>query len=295
MRTFITIIHILTCIFLMLVVLLQSGRDGGMGAMGGGGSQTVFGGRGAGNFLTRLTGICAAIFMSTSMILSLIAARHGGSLESKAELFNTPPEQLEQIDPTSLEAPKEIPNPTTASLPTSEATSTSAPTSEPASEATTQAATLPGAPVNVELPAGPTLSVAPGSLEDQLVAFIKDPTTNVSKEKWFDFDRLRFATGKTELTPESTDQLNNVISILKAYPKVKIKVGAYTDNTGVAADNKKLSKERADYVKNELVKLGVTADRISAEGYGDQHPIAPNDTDENRAKNRRISLSVREK
>jgi protein translocase SecG subunit len=289
MRTFITIIHVLTCIFLMLVVLLQSGRDGGMGAMGGGGSQTVFGGRGAGNFLTRLTGICAAIFMSTSMILSLIAARHGGSLEDKVELFNEP-EPIPQIDPSTLEAPKEAPLP----LPTSEAAST--PASTPTSEATTQAASMPaGTPMTVELPAGPTLNVASGSLEDQLVAFIKDPTADISKEKWFDFDRLRFATGKTELTPESTDQLNNVISILKAYPQVKIKVGAYTDNTGVAANNVKLSQERADHVKDQLVKLGVAADRISAEGYGDQHAIAPNDTEENRSKNRRISLSVREK
>lgn len=294
MRTFITIIHVLTCIFLMLVVLLQSGRDGGMGAMGGGGSQTVFGGRGAGNFLTRLTGICAAIFMSTSMILSLIAARHGGSLEDKVEEFNEP-EPIPQIDPTTLEIPKEIPNPTSllSTLPTSEPAST--PTSGPTSEATTQATTLSATPVSVELPAGPTLNVASGSLEEQLVAFIKDPNANVSKEKWFDFDRLNFATGKTELTPESTTQLNNVISILKAYPKVKLKVGAYTDNTGKAADNKKLSQERADHVKAQLVKLGITADRISAEGYGDQHAIAPNDTDENRAKNRRISLSVREK
>ena len=277
----------------MLVVLLQSGRDGGMGAMGGGGSQTVFGGRGAGNFLTRLTGICAAIFMSTSMILSLIAARHGGSLEDKVATFNQEPETLPQIDPTTLEAPKEEPNPL-LSLPTSEPAST--PASAPTSEATTQAASLPaGTPMAVELPAGPTLNVASGSLEDQLVAFIKDPNATVTKEKWFDFDRLNFSTGKTELTPESTAQLNNVISILKAYPQVKIKVGAYTDNTGLPANNKKLSQERANHVKDQLVKLGITADRISAEGYGDQHAIAPNDTDENKAKNRRISLSVREK
>jgi protein translocase SecG subunit len=294
MRTFITIIHVLTCIFLMLVVLLQSGRDGGMGAMGGGGSQTVFGGRGAGNFLTRLTGICAAIFMSTSMILSLIAARHGGSLEDKMATFNQEPEVIPQIDPNLLEAPKEVPNPLLSTLPTS--ASTSAPTLDPTSEATTQAMSLPaGTPMAVELPAGPTLTVGSGSLEEQLVAFIKDPNATISKEKWFDFDRLKFASGKKVLTPDSADQLNNIVSILKAYPQVKLKVGAYTDNTGIAANNLKLSQERAEHVKDQLIKLGVVADRLTAEGYGDQHAVAPNDTEENRAKNRRISLSVREK
>src|SRR4029079_9633651 len=59
MNTFLTIIHILVCVFLILVVLLQAGKGGGMGIAfgGGGGSQTVFGSSGAGNFLTRLTSI----------------------------------------------------------------------------------------------------------------------------------------------------------------------------------------------------------------------------------------------
>lgn len=288
MSTFITIIHILACLFLMLVVLLQSGRDGGMGAMGGGGSQTVFGGRGAGNFLTRLTGITAAIFMATSLTLSLIAAYHGGNLDSKIEEFNT--EHLPQVDtPTTEEAP-DFEEPTEPlSIPTS------APTSEPASTPATQAASAPTGPVDVALPSGPTLNVPAGSLEAQLVAFIQDPNAELSKEKWFDFDRLRFETGKSTLTPESTEQLKNLVEILKAYPKVKVKVGAYTDNTGDPITNKTLSQQRADSVKTELTKLGITADRINAEGYGDQHPVAPNDTEENRAKNRRISISVREK
>ena len=60
MITFLTIVHIAVCLFLILVVLLQAGKGGGMGiAFGGGGSQTVFGSSGAGNFLTRLTSITA--------------------------------------------------------------------------------------------------------------------------------------------------------------------------------------------------------------------------------------------
>jgi len=71
MNTFLTIIHVIVCVFLILVVLLQAGKGGGMGiAFGGGGSQTVFGSSGAGNFLTRLTSITAVLFMVTSLVLA---------------------------------------------------------------------------------------------------------------------------------------------------------------------------------------------------------------------------------
>src|SRR5882724_10934670 len=72
MITFLTILHIVVCLFLILVVLLQAGKGGGMGIAfgGGGGSQTVFGSSGAGNFLTRLTSITAAIFLVTSLGLA---------------------------------------------------------------------------------------------------------------------------------------------------------------------------------------------------------------------------------
>jgi preprotein translocase subunit SecG len=71
MVTFLTILHVFVCLFLILVVLLQAGKGGGMGiAFGGAGSQTVFGSSGAGNFLTRLTSVTAAIFLITSLGLA---------------------------------------------------------------------------------------------------------------------------------------------------------------------------------------------------------------------------------
>ena len=71
MTTLLTVLHVLVCVFLILVVLLQAGKGGGMGiAFGGAGSQTVFGSSGAGNFLTRLTSITAAVFMLTSLGLA---------------------------------------------------------------------------------------------------------------------------------------------------------------------------------------------------------------------------------
>ena len=71
MITFLTVVHVIVCVFLILVVLLQAGKGGGMGiAFGGAGSQTVFGSSGAGNFLTRLTSITAVIFLVTSLALA---------------------------------------------------------------------------------------------------------------------------------------------------------------------------------------------------------------------------------
>jgi len=101
-----------------------------------------------------------------------------------------------------------------------------------------------------------------------------------------------FETGAPTLKPESQEQLTNIAEILKAYPAVKVKIGGYTDNVGDPATNLTLSQERATNVMNDLVKKGVAADRLTAEGYGDQHPIADNATPEGRAMNRRIALRV---
>ncbi len=74
LQTFLNIVHVFVCLFLILVVLLQQGRGGGMGSAFGGATAQVFGGRGAGNFMTRLTAICATIFMATSVSLAYLAS-----------------------------------------------------------------------------------------------------------------------------------------------------------------------------------------------------------------------------
>ena len=76
MTALVTVLHVFACLFLILVVLLQSGKGGGMGiAFGGGSSQTVFGGSGAGNFLTKATAVTACIFMLTSVTLAYFASQ----------------------------------------------------------------------------------------------------------------------------------------------------------------------------------------------------------------------------
>lgn len=143
-----------------------------------------------------------------------------------------------------------------------------------------------------KLPNGVELSIPEFGVENKLIAFIEDAQLPVDDKTWFSFDRLTFETGKATLKPESQEQLKNIAEILKAYPKVSIKLGGYTDNTGDPQANLKLSQQRADTVKADLVKLGIDASRLEAEGYGQEHPVADNSTEEGRAQNRRIDMRV---
>lgn len=161
--------------------------------------------------------------------------------------------------------------------------------------AKTMSATPPAAAEYVnKLSSGFELKGAATGIESSLVAFITDAARPVDKTTWFDFDRLTFAAGGAELDLSgSTAQLTNIVEILKAYPAVKLKIGGYTDNTGTAEANKKVSQARAEGVMKALVGMGVAADRLEAEGFGPEFPVCPaNDTDECKAKNRRISVRV---
>ncbi len=87
LTTFLDILHIFVCAVLVFVVLLQQGKGGGMGAAFGGGATTqVFGGRGAGNLLTRATAICAATFMLTSVSLAYLSSSGDRALRAKTAL-----------------------------------------------------------------------------------------------------------------------------------------------------------------------------------------------------------------
>lgn len=142
---------------------------------------------------------------------------------------------------------------------------------------------------------GVELNIPENGVENRLVTFIEDKTKLVDKKTWFSFDRLYFETGKSTLKQESQEQLKNIVAIMKAYPNVEIKLGGYTDNTGDPKKNMELSQKRAETTMQELIKLGVAAKRLKAEGYGDQHPVADNATPEGRAKNRRIDINVTKK
>jgi len=101
---------------------------------------------------------------------------------------------------------------------------------------------------------------------------------------YFDVDR-------TDLKPESRDTLDEVAKLLKADPALKLEVAGHTDNTGSAAHNLQLSAGRAAAVVNALVATyGIDRARLEPKGYGDTRPVAPNDGEANRARNRRVEL-----
>ncbi len=147
----------------------------------------------------------------------------------------------------------------------------------------------------VKLPNGVELNVPEFGVERKLIAFIEDKSKPVDRATWFSFDRLEFETGSATLKPTSAEQLKNIAEIMKAYPKVAVKIGGYTDNVGNPEANLKLSRTRAENTMQELVKLGVDKKRLEAEGYGEKHPVADNATEEGRQKNRRIDLRVTKK
>jgi preprotein translocase subunit SecG len=115
MNAVLTVLHVLVCIFLIAVVLLQRGKGAEMGAVfGGGASSTVFGSRGAGNFLTLLTKICAMAFMITSGWLSYLYTQQAGEglFEGGVETYQEEPfEQLGTVMPedTDLGTPQADP------------------------------------------------------------------------------------------------------------------------------------------------------------------------------------------
>ncbi len=116
------------------------------------------------------------------------------------------------------------------------------------------------------------------------------PEIAVEKGKAIVLEGVNFKTGSAELLPESIPILEKVVKTLKENPEIVVEIRGYTDNTGSYKANMKLSQARADAVRMYLIRNGISPDRVSAKGYGPENPIAPNDTKEGRAKNRRVEF-----
>ncbi len=101
---------------------------------------------------------------------------------------------------------------------------------------------------------------------------------------------VNFKLNSGELTAESTAILNDVSESLTIFDTITVEVAGYTDSSGSADYNQRLSQMRADTVLNYLASKGVARDRMQAVGYGEDNPVAPNDTAEGRQKNRRVEL-----
>ena len=101
-----------------------------------------------------------------------------------------------------------------------------------------------------------------------------------------------FGSGKYTLMPGAREKLAKVAGILIAYPSLDIAVGGYTDNVGGDTMNQTLSENRAGSVRDYLVQQGVSSTSVSAKGYGNSMPVAPNDNSAGRQENRRVELVV---
>lgn len=104
---------------------------------------------------------------------------------------------------------------------------------------------------------------------------------------------ILFDTGKSTLRPASVATLTKAAAILKANTSIKVEIQGHTDSQGSATANRKLSQQRADAVMTFLAKQGVTADQMTAKGYGSTQPVAPNNNEKNRQLNRRIAFAER--
>ena len=101
---------------------------------------------------------------------------------------------------------------------------------------------------------------------------------------------VKFVSGSAELTPHARDVLDNVASQLISHTQVKIQIRAHTDNTGSAKSNQNLSKQRVIAVARYLIGKGIATSRLSARAYGESRPIANNNTERGRGKNRRVEI-----
>ena len=101
-----------------------------------------------------------------------------------------------------------------------------------------------------------------------------------------------FEIGKATLPPKSMSQLRNLVTLTRAYPTTRVKIGGYTDSTGISKANKILSEARSRTAWASLVEMGLSPARINARGYGLRYAIAPNTTEGGRAMNCRLSVKV---
>jgi flagellar motor protein MotB len=146
--------------------------------------------------------------------------------------------------------------------------------------------------VDRRLPGDIWVSVPANGVEMRLLSIVQDTQRTGGSEIWLDFDRLSFDSGSAIPRPESEEQLQNIAAILKAYPNVRMKIGSFIGGTGDARANRRLAENRAEGVKRELAILGVSKDRVEAEGYANLHAHARNSTPDPGSENSRISMRV---
>ena len=140
----------------------------------------------------------------------------------------------------------------------------------------------------------------PGVLSNNGCPEIKKPVVPVSKPVTYEVQKtlndyaktILFDTGKSTIKNQSRAILLDITSILSEYPNAKFSVEGYTDSVGSATSNLRLSKNRAQAVKNYLISKGIASSRLTSNGYGEDKPIATNSTAAGRKLNRRVEINL---
>ncbi len=131
----------------------------------------------------------------------------------------------------------------------------------------------------------------PGSVADKLYNLLTSSKENYSRELYtfrHDFER-----GSTQLTDSLTGELDQLAAILKVYPDLNISLECHTDDSGDRLVMRDLSEKQADAMREHLIEAGVSVGQIDARGFGSDVPLTSNRTEEGRAQNRRIEMSLR--
>jgi OOP family OmpA-OmpF porin len=131
--------------------------------------------------------------------------------------------------------------------------------------------------------AGPAGGDRPGCPKKPSLAIVTDKEIKILQQIHFEYN-------KSNIRPESFPVVDAVAEIMKQNPKIKIEVQGHTDNRGNKRYNQDLSEKRAGAVMQALVARGIERERLRSQGYGMDRPLVPNDTDQNRALNRRVQF-----
>ncbi|MFA6233358.1 MAG: OmpA family protein, partial [Bacteroidota bacterium] len=119
------------------------------------------------------------------------------------------------------------------------------------------------------------------------------------RDQWGDLlaqrvNNLFFDFNQWELKPESTYELDRLVRFLETNPDIRIVIAAHTDDVGTDEYNVELSRKRALSVVADLIKKGINKTRLESIGFGESRPEVPNDSEENRARNRRVEFRIAE-
>jgi outer membrane protein OmpA-like peptidoglycan-associated protein len=133
------------------------------------------------------------------------------------------------------------------------------------------------------------ITIPRGGTEDRLYNYLSSAGTGGLS---VDFDRITFGSGSAVLSSDAREEIDNIATILRAYPNASVIVAGYTDNEGSEHANMALSKARADAVAGRITAKGVSSERVHSEGFGSQKPVGSNSTETGRSENRRVILEV---